>query len=179
MNVENENNSTCLKRCERDCKLCANVTNICLRTGKNKIFPALTSEDLKRFFNLEDHGFCILEVKKKEFFKKEGKGYKNAMFLVENNFTNIKFQNLGQEESKGHTGKRNILALTGREVEKPENVLAKGSKDHLKTYYKECDDAIINFLNAKYNCRYEMKGKTLISNTGVLEHQNMHLDSIP
>lgn len=186
--LENKNYTNVITKCEdKKCKICLKAMKYISR-NEACLIPELNHEDICKYFNLEDHGFCVLRLKNESDIPNY---VKNSVFLLENNFSvenrkSIKFNSIGQEEIKVKGGKRKMMSLegTGNHDVAPietltENVMVKGMNSNLYSYLNDCEQDIIKFLEANFSCKYKRKGRTMIINTGEVSYQRMHIDGIP
>ena len=178
--LENKNFSNVLQNCKEGCLTCHQIERFMIKNCSCKLVPDLKDEDLFSKFNLDDHGFCVLPLRKQNTIQSS---IKNSVYLLETNFTCMQFQSIDQEEkSKYHDGKRNMMKLEvskHRDVLSSETIIKNASTNDLLAFLEENEKKILNFLDNKYCCKYKRRGQTILTNTGILGNQRMHLDNLP
>ena len=138
---------------------------------QSKSTSKVTVGDCLNDFNLLDHGFCVLKTSSKS---KKNNYVKNQVSFLDKKGSGISFQSIGQEELPG-LGKRKILVSAGE----PEKLFRKKINGELDKALIKVDDTIINHLESLYGIKYEIKGKTLLQNEGVINYQRVHYDDKP
>ena len=173
--VSNGNNVKEVIKCTGFCSICQNGESYLKRSDGGTLFHGMINEDLDKF-NIEDHGFCVLQLKTKKIVKNR---IVNNVRFIEQGFTKMKFHSIGQEEIQNKNGKRNVLSKNGRNVICEDQILSKAIKGDLSHYMNECHDYVVNWLTLRYSNDYERKGSTILTNSGEVKYQKLHLDALP
>ena len=123
-------------------------------------------------YDLEDHGFCILNVFNP---KKTKKGIVNSIEKLEDEGSKIKFTKMGQEEdTKKYKGKR-MMADIGMALN-IEQKLKENINGDTDTFIQTNNSVIEEWLKKKFNVKYVKKVMTILTNRGKVGYQNLHLD---
>ena len=174
--LQTENKTRGLIPCGEDCMPCSTLkviktsnsgSLIPFQEGSNK--EKKVGETLNDF-NIDEHGFCIMKVcnetnhtstvinQVKIFDEKRG----------------VKFYSLGQEISKDGGGKRQML-MTTTDIN-TDFLLRKKTVGALASFIDLVLKNVSDTFSQKFGREFEIKGRTLLQNDGILGNQMLHTD---
>ena len=184
--VENKNHSNVLQYCETNCDICARVRDYKLKNN-DMLIPPMTREAAIEFFTLEDHGFCVLEFLKGgkiETCEKKFKQFRNCVTNIPQNLFKLQFSSLGQEERKSSNGERQIFDFNRTRVRGKghcgQEFLNRLFQGIVGRFLSLAEDKVISHANSTFTTKsYEKKGRTVLTNKGIVDYQKPHLDMLP
>jgi hypothetical protein len=174
-NYRGRNVSACLDTCQKCLDLKHFKDKVC-----GDLFPCFDEWDydidvgeLLFHFNIKQHGFCVLKVTTMENLTQQ---VINEVNTFERGGNGVTFRAMGQEEDTS-LNNRKILNVGGYLDEFL--LIADKWKGRLNDYHSQCSLEIESFLATTFDTTYKHRGMTVLTNTGNVDMQSLHLDSMP